>query len=576
MTDLSRFASGFLLWLSLAAAARAQTYEQVAPKPLPVAPAAALPESAPPEAGADDRILVPVLRGLSFHGSPETFRAEGVSGEGVQITGSALLDTEEFRAQMAPYLGRPLSRGELGRLTREVVLYFRRHGRPVIDVSVPEQAVATGTVQVLVTEARLGAVRAEGNIWFSSEQIAAAVRSRPGEVIDGGRLLADLEWINRNPFRQTDLVFSRGSQPGQTDLILRTRDRRPLRVYAGYEDSGNALTGFDRALVGVNWGNAFGRDGQLNYQLSASPDGETFLAHSGSYLIPLPRWRHTLTVFGSFAESQPELAGGLFALEGRSWQLSARYRVPLPARGAWTREFTAGLDFKRSNNDLSFGGTQVFAQENDVVQAVATFSTRRSDARGVTSGELTLALSPGGLTSGNDSGAYEAARAFAQPDYAWARLELARTTQLPAGFSWTARGTAQFASANLLGSEQLGLGGVGGPRGYEEREANGDNGVMLTNELHGPALRLTPRFSRSAPADRLDPLVFLDYGLVSSHRRLPGEPGRLDLASAGLGFRYQLGTSLNVRADYGWQLKESGASDGRRASRGHLSMVLSY
>lgn len=576
LAGFSPLRGGALLMLGLSASLPAQTYDQVAPKTPAAAPAPALPDTAAPAAADDDQVLVPVLRGLVFLTSPDALQTRGVTAEGLHVGDVALLETAEFRALAAPYLGRPLSLRALNRLTRDVVLHFRRHGRPVVDVIVPEQAVSSGAVQILVVEGRLGRVRTEGNRWFAAGQISSSVRARPGEVIEGGPLLADLVWINQNPFRQVDLVFTRGSNPGETDVVLRTRDRYPLRVYAGYEDSGNALTGFDRVLAGANWGNAFGRDEQLNYQLSASPDFKQLVAHSGSYVVPLPAWRHTLTVFGSHAESRPALAGGMFDLKGRSWQLSARYRVPLPARGPWTREVTAGVDFKRSNNNLSFGGTQVFAQENDVVQAIAAFSASRSDRHGTTSGGLTLALSPGGLTAGNHTGAYQAARSFARPDYAYARLELERLTKLPAGLSWLARGTAQLASANLLGSEQLGLGGAGSLRGYEEREANGDDGFVLVNELRGPALHPAARFGARGVSDQLDPLLFFDYGMVASHRRLPGEPSRLELASAGVGFRYQLATNLTARCDYGWQLKDSGVSDGRRRSRAHFSLTLAY
>lgn len=578
MPRFSRYCTAGMLLLGLSVSVPAQTYEQVAPKTPPATPAPALPAVTPPAppSADDDQVLVPVLRGLVFLARPPELRPQGIATEGLHVAGVPLLETAEFRALASPYLGRPLSMRGLNQLTRDTVLYLRRHDRPVVDVLVPEQAIATGTVQILVIEGRLGEVRVEGNRWFTPAQIAGSVRARPGQVIEGGPLLADLLWINQNPFRQVDLVFSRGAQPGETDLVLRTRDRFPLRVYTGYEDSGNALTGYDRVLAGVNWGNAFGRDEQLNYQLSASPDFRKLVAHSGSYVMPLQAPRHTLMVFGSYAESQPELAGGLFALQGRSWQLSARYRMPLTARGTWTRLLSAGVDFKRSNNNLSFGGMQVFAQESDVVQVLAAFSTSHTDKHGQTSGELTLAFSPGGLTAGNHTSAYQAARSFARPDYAYARFEFERLTKLPAGLTWLARGTAQLASANLLGSEQLGLGGAGSLRGYEEREANGDKGFVLVNELHAVPRSQAHSFGRTQANGRLDPYVFLDYGLVASHRRLSGEPGHLELASAGLGFRYSLGGHLNLRADYGWQLKDSDVSDGRRNHRGHVSIVLSH
>ena len=522
-----QLSGGVLALLGLSAPVRAQTFEQVAPKTLPVAAVPALPD--PPAAdalpaAANDRVLVPVLHGLVFVPNVGALLSTGVTAEGLHVAGIALLDTAEFHTLAASYLGQPLKLSALNQLTHDVVLYFRRHGRPVVDVLVPEQNISTGTVQILVVEGRLGQVRTEGNKWFTSEQISSPVRARRGEIIEGGPLLADIAWINRNPFRQVDLVFARGGNPGETDVILRTYDLRPLRVYTGYEDSGNALTGFDRVLLGVNWGNAFSRSQQLNYQLTASPDLEKLVAHSGSYIVPLPAWRHTLTLFGSYAQSQPVLADGIFALDGRTWQVGARYHVPLAGDGAvWTRSCTLGVDFKRSNNNLSFGGTQIFAQENDVIQGIAVFSVSHPDRHGMTTGDLTLALSPGGLTAGNHPRAYQGARSFARPDYGYARLELERRTKLPAGYFWVTRGIAQLASANLLGSEQLGLGGASSLRGYEDREANGDNGFVLVNEIHIPPFPVLGAIARGRMNDRLDPLVFLDYGVVASHERLPGE-----------------------------------------------------
>lgn len=557
-----------VLIFALAVAGRlcAQTYEQVAPQ-LPVLPD-------PPLAPASLAAL-PVLRGLVFLPTHAALQPEGRALAGVQVEGLPALDTEAFRRLAAGWLGRPVSVAGLKELTRAVVQYCREHDRPVVDVIVPEQNIQTGTVQILVLEGRVGRVRVEGNRWFSSAVIAGAVRQRAGEAVSGQTVREDLAWLNQNPFRQVDLLFVRGENPGETDLLLRTQDRRPWRFYTGYEDSGNALTGFDRVQAGFNWGNALGLGQQASYQVSASPGGREFVAHAGSYVVPLSAWQHTLTVFGCYAESRPKLAGGDFSLHGRTWQASARYRVPLPASGALSHDLTAGFDFKRSNNNLAFGGMDVFAQANDVVQGILTYTASRPDRLGATSGQLTLAFSPGGFSSGNHTTDFQAARALARADYGYARLELMRRTTLPAGWVWLVRGTAQLASANLLGSEQLGLGGNGGLRGYEEREANGDDGFMIVNELHGPPVRLARALGLKGD-DRLDPLVFFDYGVVGAHRRLPDEAVRYELASAGVGLRYTFGPVLSIRADYGWQLKASGLSDGRRASRGHLSLTLAY
>ncbi len=64
--------------------------------------------------------------------------------------------------------------------------------------------------------------------------------------------------------------------------------------------------------------------------------------------------------------------------------------------------------------------------------------------------------------------------------------------------------------------------------------------------------------------------------MVGSHKLLPGEPNYLELASAGVGIRYNYRGNFSLRADYGWQLKQSGVSDLRRNERGDISAVLSF
>ena len=558
----SRFV--FLAALIAVGTARAQLFGPVAPD-----------RPAPADAN-EDREIVPALKGLVFVGASTAVQPQGVTTEGLDVASVPLLQTAEFRTLVAPYLDHPTNLRVLHELTREVVLYCRRHDRPVVDVLVPEQNIQTGTVQVLVLEGRLGQVRVEGEKWFSAALIASAIRLQSGEIIASQALLDDVAWINRNPFRQVDLVFTRSSNAGETDLVLRTNDRLPLRLSTGYEDSGNALTSFDRVLAGVYWGNAFGLDQELGYQLSASPDFRKLVAHSGSYTVPLAAWRQVLTLSGNYAESRPDLPGGFFTLKGRAWQAGVRDRIPLPAFGAFTQELSAGIDFKRSNNNLAFGGMQVFAQENDIAQAVATYTVSHSDRFGTTGGSFTLTLSPGGIGSGNHTSVFRAARSFARADYAYVRGEVERTTKLPAGLSWLVRGTGQLATANLLSSEQLGFGGAESLRGYEDHEANGDDGFILVNELHARTGPVASHLGFTAAPDRLDPLIFWDYGIARSKKLLPGEAPRIEMSSVGVGLRYNIGAWFNVRAAYGWQLKDSGVSDGRRASRGHISATLAY
>jgi len=550
----------------------AQTFEQVAPNEMPqegdqtTSLSVSEREQDRVNPSDEERVLVEALRGLVFVAESAGVRPEGRNEEGVLTRDVPLLDTAEFRELVAPRLGQPLTLGTLKKITQETVAYLRGRDRPVVDVVVPEQNIATGTVQILVREGRLGAVKAERNQWFSSERIVSAVRAKQGDSLSGRALLEDLTWLNQNPFRRVDLVFAAGERPGETDVILKVEDRRPVRLYAGFDDSGTTLTKRERVFAGINWGNAFDREHQLNYQFTASPDLEKMMAHSISYVVPLPGQRHTLTVFGSYAESQPDLP--FFTLEGQSWQVGLRYRVPLRAWRGVEQSLTGGVDFKRSNNDLAFGGTSVFAQATDVAQLVLEYAASRPDRRGATSGALTFVWSPGGMGGRNSDSDFRASRSLAEARYGYARLVLERATRLPGGWSWIVRGQGQVASTNLMGSEQFGLGGASLLRGYEEREANGDGGVALVNEV------------RTAPASlgggRLVPLAFFDAGRTEVHTPLVGEARARNLASAGIGVRYTLGATVVARADFGWQLRESGVSPTRDDRRGHVSVTVGW
>src|SRR5438876_2769650 len=185
-------------------------------------------------------------------------------------------------------------------------------------------------------------VENEGKVWFKDELIRSQVRLKPGDQVDSKKLLADLDWLNRNPFRQVDVRFEQGKQLGQSDVILRVEDRVPFRVYGGYEDSGTRFTGSERLLAGFNWGNAFGVDNQLNYQYTTDTEFRFVKAHSFSYLAPLP-WRHTLTLLGSYVDGKAQFfKGSPTTATGRSYQGSLRYSVPLPPIQKYQHYVSAG------------------------------------------------------------------------------------------------------------------------------------------------------------------------------------------------------------------------------------------
>jgi hemolysin activation/secretion protein len=196
----------------------------------------------------------------------------------------------------------------------------------------------------------------------------------------------------------------------------------------------------------------------LNYQFTSNDQYNLYHAHSGSWIIPLP-WRHTLTFFGSQAESRPDTNNPLFTQSGYSWQVSARYTIPLPSTFAFNQEVVFGGDFKRSNSNLFFGGTGVFNSLTDVDQFMIGYNASLTDDYGSTALSLSGFYSPGGLSDNNNDSNFAMTQAGAKANYEYGLMQLNRTTKLPFDFSLANKLVGQISSGTLVGSEQFGLGG---------------------------------------------------------------------------------------------------------------------
>ncbi|MGX1197342.1 hemolysin activation/secretion protein [Parvibaculum sp. MBR-TMA-1.3b-4.2] len=581
---------GLTLGLALAPTlAFAQDFERVAPQEPPAGEEGGLelpsPPEAAPETGADKAIL-PELKGIVVRTAPGAVAKAGVPTKGVDVSALSGADAAALDKVLQPFIGQPLRQRDLAAISRAVIAAFRSEGKPLVDVTFPPQDVTSGTVQLLVMEFHLGKIGVSGNKWFDASQYRDGLAQKQGKPIDVDRLKRGLSQLNANPFRQVSAVLKPGASLGETDIGLQVRDRFPLRVYVSYDNTGLRATGRDRWSAGFNWGNAFWAGHRLSYQFTTSgdllksrdrgpglPDDPRFMAHALTYTVPLP-WLDTLEVFGSYDRQVPDI-GPFFGQVGESWQASLRYRHDLPSLDWVNQSVMAGFDYKSSNNDLAFGGVQIFASRTEVDQFLLGYDLTAADDWGQTSFNNTLYLSPGGMSSDNTDSAYAAAgQADADAHYVYNSATVTRVTGLPKGASWVVRLKGQVADGNLPASEKLGAGGTDSVRGYEVRALNRSEGLLLSNELRSPSFRLLGR-AVNGIEDQGQLVAFWDYAWLVDADEVAGTSQQAAIQGAGVGARYVLDRYLSMRFDMGWQLRRlPGASE--RGARGAISITLSY
>lgn len=370
--------------------------------------------------------------------------------------------------------------------------------------------------------------------------------------------MEDIVFINRNPFRRTDVIYAPGEEPGYTDIRLLTSDHFPVRVYAGGENTGVYATGHERWVGGVIWANAWNLDHVLGFQYSSSTDFKKFQAFAGNYEIPTP-WKHTALFFGGYSKVLAAIPGfAHMTNNGNSAQVSGRYKIPMRLHSGWLSEFSFGVDWKRTNNTVEFGGLgpPIVAQNANLFQFMAGYAGSLELSKFRMSMDLEIFGSPLLFLPNQNDKAYGSLVPKATAQYGYGRTSWAFMFRLPREFSFSILARGQYAAMNLLPTEQYGIGGYSTVRGYEERQLNYEQAVLASGELRTPAIGIIKRY-KTKINDGLQFLTFYDWGWGMHHTEIQGSVNSDALMGIGSGVRYSVQDWFNARLDWGYQLLQN-------------------
>ena len=519
-----------------------------------------------PEEEKEDQVLIQFLNGIILLGHEEsvisgqsTMGFEGIGFEGVEIPGSE----QKLRSDLDQYLGKPVTAQTIYDIKSTIYDFYKANGRPLAIVDTPEQEVTSCVLQLKIYETCLGCVHVEGNKYTPSKRLLGYADLTPGTRIDENRLLKNVSFMNRNPFRRVDVVYAPGDEPETTDVILSVKDRRPIRLYSGTDNYGVDPVGENRWYVGFNWANFMGLDSITSYQFTSSYNMHRFYAHTVEYLLYLP-WKHVLDIYGGYSQVHPKIAPPVTRNDGWSMQTSGRYVVPLKIYRYLEHEITAGGDFKRTNNTFEFSEiSPVFGSNVNLTQLVLGYSgnyerhTFRIDFDG------DIYWSPGQWLADQTDKDFSSLRPGAVNHWVYFKGGLVYLQRLPNSFSLSLLASGQISSNPLLPSEQFGLGGFDTVRGYEQRTVNKDNGLLFSMEGRSPAF---PIFKKLYPSwkstDAMQFIAFYDCGWGIDDKALPGGKKVDYLMGIGPGLRYTIEPYFTARFDWGIKLHHKAAYGG--------------
>lgn len=465
-------------------------------------------------------------------------------------------------------IGKPMTLRSINQLSGDIIREYRKAKQPIVDVVIPEQRITGGTLHLIVTETRIGAVKVKPGCYFDVASVSKWVAcTRPGDRLVEPKIERDLFWMNQNPFRRVSVDFEKGAAPGTTDVIYEVKDIRPIRFYTGVDDSGVSTLNYGRFFAGFQYGNVLGQGGTLGYQYTGDEDFSLLEAHSVNFNQPLNR-QYSWQSFGSWAGVRPDVGLGL-TQDGESYQTGGSLVQHLVRNRQQQENVSIGYDFKSTNNNLEFDGAQISDSRADLFQLRFGYDNRiRFDADQFQSIRADAFVGPGGgITGDHSAAAFNTIRPGASPDYVYARLRYERADLLRQRWLLNTRMTGQAASERLLFSETLGLGGFDSIRGFDQRAYNADHGFVANVEL-GPR---TWRWGDEQNPRSLRAYGFVDLGNGYVDDALVGEDAYTFAMSSGVGARYFFSDRLIARFDYGVAIEEIENTD--RSDRAHFGVT---
>ena len=475
------------------------------------------------------------------------YQSKGITLKGLDL--SSKQEIKLVNQLFKEYVGKSITENLLTSLKHTLIEYYTKFGRPFIHITFPEQELTDGKLHVKILEAHIGKVTVQGNHPLKTARSQKTIQLQEGDLLRSDVLVSDLEWINRNPFKTARASYSPGKEVGTTDVNIYIEDKKPFRTYLGTDNTGFEETGYERLFIGFNWGNFLNLDQVLSYQFTSSSDFKKFRSHMAFYTIPLP-WKHELRFFGGYSHVKVHHLNHQFSTTGNSGQVSTRYEIPLTPFFDLVHAIRFGVDFRRTNNNLDFGGVRISRNDANIFQYVLGYKLDKQWAATTCFFDIEGIFSPGATLPHMSNQRFQQLRPNTRNQYLYLRALYEQVYRFSSGerLKFTFKG--QLSTQFLLPSEQFGLGGLYSVRGYRERVINADNGMFLSLEGMTRPLHLLEKSK-----DQLQLIVFVDYGLGGGQLFLPDQKvPTSSILGIGPGVHYQIGDWMIARAYWGIQV----------------------
>jgi hemolysin activation/secretion protein len=474
---------------------------------------------------------------------------------GFRITGNKVIATSRLEQVVRADIDKEHTLESLRAVAAKITDYYAARGYILARAYLPPQDVREGVIELAVLEGDVGTIEIAGTERYSEGAVARGMTRVKNEgIVHEGLLETSINILNEYPGLSMRASLRPGAERGKTDILMTAQERIPFSATVETNNYGSRYTG--------PWKYGVEAVFPLTYLFSDSLIGDRFTFRGlktddtlwftrADYSVPVGGYG--TRVEASYSHSEDDVGEEFSGLNVSGRQTNWYFQVTQPF-------------FKTSGMNLqAFALIEAIRSQQFVLWKVAGVDDLRVFRMGV-SGDYRdpylgrwyygATLHQGvpwfGASQQDD---YGATRNDGPGGFTKLTADLARLQSLVYGGSYLIlRGFGQLSSQNLLSPEKFSLGGYYSVRGYPIAEQTGDQGYVVSAEVHVPVpgLREWVRF-----------VTFFDHGgvfLVSRNK----SRGEIDhwMTGMGTGLRIDVPTALaelpggllQIRFDYAWNV----------------------
>lgn len=416
----------------------------------------------------------------------------------------------------------------------------------VTSVAMPQTVYAASDVVL-----KVNSVTIEGVDGYKAEEVKRLLPEIKKSEINVTKLSKEIQLVNDSKSFKLTTEFQTAGE-GVYNLVVKVTPVKTENGIIGVNNTGNEYTGEWRTSISYVDTDITNSGDTLGLAYVTSPNHLSDVHQVGvSYKWLMPKLGDTAYI--SYSHSDVDMGtiasfGGVADLTatGKGNSFGLHYQHNMKYTKAKKQILDFGIEHKKYNGDqiihLPGGGSGVVSTYdfNETLLSLSYVDISRWNNQA-------FSYNVGYVQNLNgDETAYNKYRMGATKNFKYIKAGANYQYRTASDWLFGVRANAQFTNDDLLGTEQLGAGGASSVRGFKERSASGDKGVVGNFEMYTPEMK-------GMPNQRF--LMFFDVASLSNNHYNLIEKSR-NLSSVGIGYRMFDLNGLSVSLDYAKVINE--------------------